>query len=267
MLRIGDFSSLSQVTIKTLRHYDDQGLLRPAHVDALTGYRYYAVSQLPRLHRILALRDLGFSLDQIGSILNDGITAERLRGMLLLRQAEQQTKVEEEQARLARLRVRLGLIDRENSMNDVILKQVPAQWIASLRETIPNYPSVSPLYAEVVGALPPGSFGISFAVWHDPEYRESEVDAEAGFFLGEPLTASGRVKVYELPTATAACVVHHGAYNRLSEAYDSLLRWVGDNGYSISAPPRELYLQMSRPVRLDDESYITEIQVPVVKAA
>src|SRR5271170_4978225 len=99
MLRIGDFSSLSQITIKTLRYYDEQGLLRPAHVDAVTGYRYYAVSQLPRLHRILALRDLGFSLDQIGSILNDGVTAKQLRGMLLLlRQVEQQAKVEEEQS-------------------------------------------------------------------------------------------------------------------------------------------------------------------------
>jgi DNA-binding transcriptional MerR regulator len=273
MLRIGDFSSLSQVTIKTLRYYDEQGLLRPAHVDAATGYRYYAVAQLPRLHRILALRDLGFSLDQIGSVLNDGVSAEQLRGMLLLRQVEQQATVEQEQARLARLRTRLGLIEKEQDMgNDVILKQAPAQWIASVRETIPDYPAVSKLYAEVAGALPPGSFGISVAIWHDPEYRDHDVDAEAGFFLEEPVAPrqpaiEGRVKIHKLPPTTVASVVHHGAYNRLSEAYDSLLRWVGGNGYKIAAPPRELYLQVSRPVRLDDESYVTEIQVPVEKAA
>ncbi|AXC15273.1 Transcriptional regulator, MerR family [Acidisarcina polymorpha] len=267
MLRIGDFSSLSQVSIKTLRYYDEQGLLPPASVDGVTGYRYYAVAQLPRLHRILALRDLGFSLDQIASILNDGIGAEQLRGMLLLRQAEQQARVEEEQARLARLQAQLSLIEKEQDMtNEVVIKQVPAQWIGSVRETIPNYPAVGRLYGEVAEALPPGSFGISLAIWHDREHRDKDVDAEAGFLLKEPITASGRVRVHELPPATVASTLHHGAYNRLSEAYDALLRWLGTSGYSVVAPVRELYLQMSRPVRMDDESYITEIQLPVAKA-
>ena len=268
MLRIGDFSALSQITIKTLRYYDEQGLLRPAHVDTASGYRYYAVAQLPRLHRILALRDLGFSLDQIGSILNDGVTAEQLRGMLLLREAEQQARVEEEQSRLMRLRARLGLIEREQTMdNDVILKQAPAQWIASVRETIPSYPSISRLYGEIRAALPPGSFGISIALWHDREYREHDVDAEAGFHLKQPVDPSGPVKVYELPPATVASTLHHGAYNRLGEAYEAVMRWVESNGYTISGPVRELYLQFSMPVRPDDESYLTEIQVPVARRA
>jgi DNA-binding transcriptional MerR regulator/predicted transcriptional regulator YdeE len=267
MLRIGDFSTLTQITIKTLRYYDEQGLLPPAYIDAATGYRYYAVSQLPRLHRILALRDLGFSLDQIGTILNDGISVEQLKGMLLLRQAEQQQRVDEEQARLARLKARLGLMEKENRMtNEVVIKQAPAQWIASVRETIANYPSIGKLYPEVVAALPPGSFTISIAIWHDKEHRERDVDAEAGFCLKAPVEASGRVQVYELPAATVATTIHHGAYNRLSEAYDMLLRWVGSNDYQIVGPVRELYLQISMPVRQDDESYITEIQVPVAKA-
>ena len=135
----------------------------------------------------------------------------------------------------------------------------------SVRETIPNYPSVGPLYGEVVAALPSGSFSISVAIWHDPEYRESNVDAEAGFFLNQPVPAPGRIQVYELPPATVVSILHQGAYNRLPEAYDAVLRWVGSNGYQIAAPPRELYLQVSMPVRLDDESYITEIQVPVEK--
>jgi DNA-binding transcriptional MerR regulator/DNA gyrase inhibitor GyrI len=268
MLRIGDFSSLSQVTIKTLRYYDEQGLLRPAHVDAVTGYRYYAVAQLPRLHRILALRDLGFSLDQIGGILNDGVSAEQLKGMLLLRQVEQQAKVEEEQARLSRLHARLSLIEKEQTMgNEVVIKQLSAQWIASVRETIPNYPSVGKLYGEVLAGIPPGSFSIGVALWHDPEFRDHDVDAEAGFYLKQPVHSSGRVKVHELPPVTVASAMHHGAYKRLSEAYDALLRWVGSSGYIVAGPIRELYLQLSMPVRQDDESYITEIQVPVVKAA
>jgi len=268
MLRIGDFSTLSQVTIKTLRYYDEQGLLHPAHVDMVTGYRYYAVSQLSSLHRILALRDLGFSLDQIGSILNDGVSAEQLRGMLLLRQVEQQAKVEEEQSRLARLQARLSLIEKEQSMgNEVVIKHVPAQWIASVRETIPNYPSVGKLYAEVAAGLPAGSCITGVALWHDPDFRDHDVDAEAGFYLKHPIDASGRVKVHELPPETVASAMHHGAYDRLSEAYDALLRWVGSSGYAVAGPIRELYLQVSMPVRQDDESYVTEIQVPVAKAA
>jgi DNA-binding transcriptional MerR regulator len=268
MLRIGDFSSLSQISIKTLRHYDEQGLFPPAYVDSATGYRYYAIAQLPRLHRILALRDLGFSLDQIGSILNNGVTAEQLRGMLVLRQVEQQTKVEEEQSRLVRLRARLSLIEKEQDMaNEVVIKEVPAQWIASVRETIPNYPSVGKLYGEVYPAIPSGACGIGVAIWHDPDFREQDVDAEAGFYLKEPIPASGRVQVHELPAVTVASTLHHGAYKRLMEAYDTLLRWVGESGYTKTGPIRELYLQVSMPVRQDDESYITEIQVPVVKAA
>ena len=151
--------------------------------------------------------------------------------------------------------------------NDVILKQVPAQWIASVRQTIPNYPAVGSLYGEVYSALPAGACGIGVAIWHDPEFREQDVDAEAGFYLKERVATSGRVQVHELPSVTVASTMHHGAYNRLMEAYDALLRWVGASGYSKIGPIRELYLQISMPVRQDDESYVTEIQVPVAKAA
>src|SRR5271156_1827471 len=96
MLKIGDFSALSQVSIKTLRYYDQTGLLPPAHIDSANGYRYYSASQLSQLHRILALKDFGFTLEQIAKALAERITGDQMRGMLLLRQAEQQMRVEEE---------------------------------------------------------------------------------------------------------------------------------------------------------------------------
>ena len=95
MIRIGDFSKLSRVSVKTLRFYDEMGLLRPVEVDRFTGYRYYEFDQLPRLHRILALKDLGFSLEEIGRLLEGDLTAEQMRGMLKLRQAEIRQRVEE----------------------------------------------------------------------------------------------------------------------------------------------------------------------------
>src|SRR3979490_2331366 len=126
MLKIGDFSSLAQVSIKTLRYYDERGLLSPAHVDPETGYRYYSASQLSRLHRILALKDFGFSLEQIAKCLNEKVMAGQMRGMLVLRQAEQQARLEEERNRLGRLESRIRLIEEETSMSqEVVLKEVP----------------------------------------------------------------------------------------------------------------------------------------------
>ncbi len=267
MLKIGDFSKLTQVPVKTLRYYDEMGLLDPHLVDASTGYRYYSANQLPKLHRILALRDLGFSLEQIGKLVKDGVTADELRGMLKLRQSEQEDRVREEQDRLARLQARLRLIEQEGIMTkEVVLKEIAPQWIASVRSTIPAYPAVGMLYGELYGMVGPAALGgLPVALWHDPEYKERDVDAEAGVYLKHSIPAQGRVKVYELPPVNAASIMHQGAYNRLSESYDAVLRWVEANGYRVAGPIRELYLHTSQPVRQDDESYVTEIQVPVEK--
>ena len=267
MLKIGDFSTLTQVSVKTLRYYDETGLLRPAHVDAATGYRYYSASQLPRLHRILALKDLGFPLDDIAAALETGVSIDQLRGMMMLREAEQAARVREEQDRLTRLRVRLRIIEQEGVMSkDVVLKEVAPQWIASIREVVANYPAVGKLYGELMGTLGMAAFtGPCAALWHDREYKDKDVDAEAGVYLKQPIAEKGRVSVHELPAATVASILHEGAYIRLSESYDAVGRWMEANGYRPAGAPREIYLKSSMPVRQDDESYITEIQIPVAK--
>src|ERR1700720_1207341 len=113
MFKIGEFSKLVQVTVPTLRYYDQVGLLKPVHVDRFTSYRYYSASQLPRLNRILALKDLGFSLEQIAQTLDEGVSPEQLRGMLRLKRAELRQHIADEQARLARVEARLNDIDKE----------------------------------------------------------------------------------------------------------------------------------------------------------
>ena len=126
MIRIGDFSRLRRVSVKTLRYYDEMGLLKPVEVDRFTGYRYYEFNQLPRLHRILALKDLGFSLEEIGRLLESDLSAEQMRGMLKLRQAEIRQRVEEETGRLERVELWLRQIEQENSMTnyDVVIKKI-----------------------------------------------------------------------------------------------------------------------------------------------
>lgn len=187
--------------------------------------------------------------------------------MLRLRRAEQQTHVRDEQGRLARIDARLLLIEMEERMEtDVVIKEIGPQSIASVREVIPSYPDVGRLFPEMDAGLGVHDVGVSVAIWHDPEYRERDVDAEAGVYLKGRVSSRGRVRVYELPAATAACHVHHGAYTRLTQAYNAVLGWVAANGYRVAGPCRELYLYCPLPVRQDDESYVTEIQVPVERA-
>jgi len=267
VLKIGEFSSLTQISIKTLRHYDELGLLKPMLVDAETGYRYYSASQLPRLHRILALRDLGFPLSRIADAIDEGVTPDTLRGMLMLRRIEQEGLVQEEEERLARLNARLRRIELEGLMtNEVVLKDLPPQWIASMRENIPAYRTIGRLFGKLYGVLGPlGLEGQGVALFHDKEFKDQDIDAEVGVYLKSAVPAHGPLTVYQLPEATVASVIHNGAFNRVSEAYEALLRWIEANGYRPAGPAREIFLHLSQPVSRDDESNVTEIQVPVEK--
>ncbi len=140
LLKIGDFSQLAQVSTRTLRHYDQIGLLKPASIDAFSDYRYYALEQLPRLNRILALKDLGLSLSQIADVLNDTLSAERLRTMLDAEQRKIAQTVRAEQERMLRVRARLGQIEREGERDkhDVVLKADEARTIVTARRVVPG---------------------------------------------------------------------------------------------------------------------------------
>jgi effector-binding domain-containing protein len=272
MLKIGEFSKLARVTVKTLRYYDELGLIKPAQIDDWSGYRYYALDQLPRLNRILALKDLGLSLEQIGLLLDRGLSRENLEGILRGKQAEIRQRIQEDQSLLTKVEARLRQLEEEQmTAVDVVVKDVEPMLVASVRSVVPNYPSVGSLHGELfahIGRSGGRPAGPAMAIWHDPEYKESDVDAEAAIPLGGPIPEGGRVKVNELPAATVASYVHHGSYQRLGEAYSGLIRWIEENGYQIAGPNREIYLSCGdgHSVRQDDESYVTEIQFPVVKA-
>src|SRR3979409_162324 len=161
MFSIGDFARLGRVSVRMLRHYDAIGLLPPAHVARLTGYRSYDPAQLSRLNRIVALKDLGFTLYQVRSILDDKVSAEELRGMLRLRQAELQSQIATDTARLAQVDARLQIIEREGAMpvEDVQIKRIPGIRIAELTgaaaslEPMSIGPVIQPLYEELWGRL------------------------------------------------------------------------------------------------------------------
>ncbi len=271
MFRIGEFSKLTQVSIKALRYYDEVGLLKPLKVDKETGYRYYSASQLPRLNRILALKDLGFSLEQVAQVLNSGVSLEELRGMLRLKQAELLQHITAEQERLVRIEARLTTITQEGTMSDydVVIKQVQPQLVAGIRSILPSFQAVDRLFDEVYGYLARVGVNddtlIGAAIWYDEEFKTSDIDGEAVVYLKQPVPAEEPIRVHQLPAAVMASVVHKGAFNRLSQAYEAIMRWIETNGYRIVGPNREVYLYCPPPVRQDDESYFTEIQFPVAR--
>ena len=126
MLKIRDFARLAEVSMTTLRYYDEIGLLKPIHVDPETGYRFYTMDQLPHLHRILAFKELGLGLTQIVEILDEGISPEALQGMLRLRQAQLQQHLQAEQEQLVRIEARLRSLEQGSCLPvyEVVLKAV-----------------------------------------------------------------------------------------------------------------------------------------------
>src|SRR5260370_3850104 len=146
MLKIGDFSKVSLVSVKALRYYDELGLLKPALVDALTGYHYYSASQLPRLNRILVLKDLSLSLQQIAHLLDQELTPDQIRGMLRLKQVELHQQLEEGQARLERIEAWLQAFEQKAIMPayDVVLKKVAPLQVAQVRDVAPRMEQIRP---------------------------------------------------------------------------------------------------------------------------
>ncbi len=271
MIRIGDFSKLSRVSVKALRYYDEMGLLKPVSVDRFTGYRLYEYSQLAVLNRILALKELGFSLEEIGRLLDDGLSLEQMRGMLKLRQTEAHQRVREETERLERIESRLRQIEQENNMSkyDVVIKNVEAIKFASVRDVVQTPPEQGPLWGELEDYLAMRHVrpsGVCFTLYHDEGFKERDCDVEVCEPLDGDLTESTRIKVQTLPAATVACTIHNGPFVTIGEAYNAIGKWLDANGYRIVGPSREVYLNPAKDGIQNDPNTVTELQFPIEKA-
>jgi DNA-binding transcriptional MerR regulator len=282
MLRIGDFSQLAQVSIRTLRHYDELGLLKPASIDRFTDYRYYAIEQLPRLNRILALKDLGFSLEQIKRVLDDDLSIEQLQGMLLLKQAEIAQQMQAEQERLVRVADRLKRIEQEGtpSQYDVVVKRTQAQTILSKRRIVPSIADMKEyrcgMLDDVYTWLDQQSLSPvapELVLYHTREYREHDLDVEMAIGITSPLrssllpSAQQRVTLHELPAMPeVASVVHHGSLYDVGQAMVALFTWMEANGYQSSDAYRELHLFGREDDHdIDLHNIVLEMQIPIEK--
>lgn len=268
MYRIGQFSKLGRVTIKTLRHYDEVGLLTPAHVDGENGYRYYTTEQLFKLNEIMALRQMGFSISEV-TMLVDG---HNMAVILEQRKAELISEQKEVQDRLSRLENYI-LEQKEGQKMDyqAVIKEIPAYTVFSYRTIIPNYAAlgeIMPAVGEKVGKANPNVKCVEpdycFNVYHDGEYKETNADVE----ICQAVTSRGKdgdgIVFKDIPACTVASVLHRGAYENLGKAYAYAVQWVEQNGYEISDLVRESYIDGIWNKDTVDE-WLTEIQVPIKK--
>jgi DNA-binding transcriptional MerR regulator len=267
MVSIGEFARLGQVTVRMLRHYDQVGLLVPDRVNP-SGYRSYAADQLARLHRIVALKDLGFTLDQVHRMLDDDLAAEELRGMLRLRRAELIHEHAQAQARLAGVEHRLRLIEREKLMSQIeyVVKSLPARRIAAREASAASQPEIAavvePLFGEVADAVSAtGGCPETGVAIYDSD-REGGVRIMLGYdYAGVP--ASG-FEVRTLPAVErAVCAVHLGAMETVGASWQALFSWVEARGWTPSGPCREVYLQAAPDH--DQSGWVTELQQPVTR--
>lgn len=274
MFKISDFSKLSQVSMRTLRYYDEIGLLKPVHVDSDTGYRYYLVEQLSRLQRILALKDLGFELAQIVQVLDEDLPPEQLRGMLRLKQHEIQQRVQTEQERLARIEARLKQLETGGTRlsHEVTLKKVRSQIAASTRTLAANFTLKNQLATEMLHTLKKnGVRQTDHLLFIDSEggYRENDmniveivVPVQSSSVGNIVERSGGRITIRELPDVnTMATLLYQGNPYTLSEAYQPLGTWIQAHDYVITGSCRKVCLQREG----DLNSHITEIQFPVEK--
>lgn len=272
MFKIGAFSQLTGVTIKTLRYYDRVGLLKPAKVDPFTGYRYYTAAQIDRLNRILALKDLGLSLDEVARVLLENPSASEIRGMLRLKRAQLQQTIDEEQARLQRVEARLRQIEREGQMpvHEVVLREVAAQDVLAYREIVPGPREIPPLIMQVVGAAQACGVqpaGPCLALYHHGEYREHDLDIEVAIPVADaapaavPLDGKGTLQRRTLPAAqVASTLCRMESQADIYAANHDLGNWIAENGYRLAdGPSREVYVQAA----CEGQPPTFEVQLPV----
>lgn len=274
MLSIGAFARHGGVSIRMLRHYDAIGLLRPARIDSSTGYRWYGAAQLARLNRIVALKDLGFTLDAVRSIVDDELSADELRGMLRLRRGELGARIADDEHRLARVEARLRIIEGEGAMPaevvDLQVKALPAVRVAELTGRAEGFapaaigPVIRPLYGEVqarlrgAGAAPAGPA----VAYYEDDPDGVGVVVHASVPVAVETDELDGLAVIDLPAVErAVALVHHGAMDDVLPSVQLLARWIEVGGERSAAYPREVYLQCDEA----GEPFVVELQEPLAR--
>jgi DNA-binding transcriptional MerR regulator len=271
MFSIGEFARHGRVSVRMLRHYDAIGLLRPASVDADSGYRFYQASQLAELNRIIALKDLGFTLGQVQAILAEQVSAAELRGMLKLRRAEIHAHIEAETARLARVQARLLTIEDEARVpvDGVVVKRVAPIRVGELTGMAAGYepeaisPVIQPLYHELWCLISGAGVGVAgpvIAYYEDTAAGDGGIVVHASVPVVAGPGGEHGFRIVDLAeVGSAAAIIHHGSMDDVLPTGQALARWIDASGYRSVGYAREITLEWSE----DPEKWVTELQQPI----
>ena len=274
MFKIGEFSQIAQVSDNLLRHYDSIDLLKPMHVDEWTGYRYYSASQLPQLNRILALKDLGLSLDEARQVLADDINPSEIRHILANQKSQIEQMIRAEKLRLHRVEARLQQIESEGSFEnlEIIVKHVPSQpflamdyHIDSLDDAPDFVRAVSQRVEKRIGKKPIKHFA---AIFDYESFRTENVTVEAGMILSDAkdveilFDSTASLSLRKLPEIKqVVTLVQHEKNHILFDVYAALGRWIEQNSFQLAGAVRKLYLTPPNPE--DEDKALVEIQFPI----
>ena len=279
MLKIGEFSKIAQVSIKALRYYDRVGLLKPAHIDRYSGYRYYSLEQLVRLNRILALKDLDFTLEQVSELLKTDLSSEALQNMLRHKASELNERIHDERARLLRVQTRLENIQKAGfqAASPVVLKTAPDQVVATIHHVVPSLTMLPEWqeaaitdirrYLDRLGHKPAGP---ELLIYHQDEFRETDIEVEAGIVLHaahkrKDLTkdeGTQRIRLQILPGVRHLATSISTRSSLLQETYAHLAHWTQTNGFRPIGAWRELTFTQEAPL----QKKVIEVQRPVMEA-
>ncbi|MBA4687385.1 MAG: MerR family transcriptional regulator [Candidatus Galacturonibacter soehngenii] len=266
MFRIGEFSKITQVSIRMLRYYDETGLLIPKEVDKITGYRLYSSSQIKQLNRILFLKNLGFSVKKIQELLHNWEIGE-IQEELLKQKVEIEQNIQKEKERLIRLEGYLDDLKRkEKSLNtQIMIKSIPAYYVISLRKVLPSYYSEGLLWQELTQRMPHADYLSSFSIYHDFDFKEKDVDIEACIILKEPLKKidTNLTRRQTKAVDKAACFMVYGPYKNISTAYNEFGYWLEQHQeYRMLGENRQI-CHVSECDTNDPEEFVTELQIPI----
>lgn len=264
MYKIGDFSNLSKTTIKTLRYYEKEGLLKPAYIDLNTGYRYYESNQLVELSRIINLRQVGLSIKDIKKILDGYDMVE----ILMKRKKDIEKNLINDHIELSKINY---LLEGNNMKNEVIVKNIPSYIIYYRDGVISDFSKIAEFVLQAgtecakanpnLKCVTPDYCYISYL---DGEYKDKDLKIRYAQAVEKIGKETDKVKFMKSNPITAICIYHKGVYDNLRDSYNIVLKYIEDNDYEIIDNPRECYIDGCwNKDNVND--YLTEIQFPVIK--
>ena len=270
LLKIGDFSKLSRISVRMLRHYDEIGLLRPVYVDRFTDYRYYDEHQLPTVGRITALKDMGFHLAEIGQLLALYDNKDALDAHLAAQQQQLELLAADTAQRLRLIAAARNRLRKDEPMKyNVTLKTLPERYCATVRMTIPRYEDEGMVWGVLCRetaamALVPGDHCYCAVEFLDNEFKEQNVEIMASKSVKGTYPDTEHVKFRTLPAVTYAGCTFKGSYAQINDVVAAVSAWVEDNGYDYAGPMFDIYHVSPHETQNPDE-FVTEVCFPVKK--